>query len=99
MTIRAVVLTLACRRMRNRLRSCVRDSSPQLLRDHAVGPLDEADEDRRTAEARAVVREVGLRYAAGTRAGAAGEDRNLASGDFVERLAQRLPADRHDGGR
>src|SRR5277367_3604737 len=67
-----------------------------LFSDDAVGPLDEADEDRGIAELETPLSDVGFRNATAAAASATCEDRNLAGDELIECFLERGPADRND---
>src|SRR6266581_3471231 len=76
--------------------SCIEKMS---LRDDAVGPLDEADKNCGIAEFRAPLRYIRFRDPTGPAAGSSSKDGNVFGEKFVERFAERRPANGHDGAR
>ena len=67
-----------------------------LFGDDPVCPFHERDEDRGAAELRSTLIQVCFRDATRPGAGPSREDRNVFCHNFLERLAQRRPAHRHD---
>ena len=72
-----------------------RRSGP-LFHDDTVGPFHKGDEDCQVAELGAPLIQIRFRDPTGPGAGPSRKDRNVLGDNFVERFAERRPADRQD---